>query len=280
MTHSDTSAVYAGIQSEIKRVKGMSKKRYVNTSFWRDDYISNLDPSEKLLFLYFLTNPDTNISGIYQIPVNIIAADTGFNREMVWKIIERFSKDGKIRYQHGWIAIKNFIKNQNEKSPQVIKGIENEITKAPKVLREWVQEGKTEGIDTLSHLDLDSDLNLDLDSDLIQAEEHPEEVIALTNRFYSQMQKPTKYVNKPPDLTKWYKPIHDLHRLDKIDYSLIEQVINFATTDPFWKTVIQSTGKLREKFGQLEIKMRGGQPQRSTLEDKRQKYKEMFDAVQ
>ena len=88
-----------------------------------------------------------------------------------------------------------------------------------------------------------------------ETEEHPEEVIALTNRFYSQMQKPTKYVNKPPDLTKWYKPIHDLHRLDKIDYSLIEKVIDFATTDPFWKTVIQSTGKLREKFSQLEIKM-------------------------
>ena len=89
----------------------------------------------------------------------------------------------------------------------------------------------------------------------VEIEEHPEEVIALTNRFYQQMQKPTKYINKPPDLTKWYKPIHDLHRLDKIDYSLIEKVIDFATTDSFWKTVIQSTLKLRHKFNQLEIKM-------------------------
>ena len=33
----------------------MSKKRYVNTVFWDDAYITNLDPSEKLIFIYLLT---------------------------------------------------------------------------------------------------------------------------------------------------------------------------------------------------------------------------------
>ena len=30
----------------------MAKKRYISTTFWRDEYVSNLDPIEKLLFLY------------------------------------------------------------------------------------------------------------------------------------------------------------------------------------------------------------------------------------
>ena len=37
----------------------MAKTRIINTRFWIDDYTSNLDPIEKLLFLYFLTNTAT-----------------------------------------------------------------------------------------------------------------------------------------------------------------------------------------------------------------------------
>ena len=35
----------------------MAKQRYINTKFWRDSYIEDLDPIEKLLFLYLLSNP-------------------------------------------------------------------------------------------------------------------------------------------------------------------------------------------------------------------------------
>jgi len=151
----------------------MAKKRYVNTLFWRDDYISNLDPSEKLLFLYFLTNTDTNISGIYQIPLKIVASDTGFDKEMIIKILARFEKNKKMIYRNGWIAIKNFIKHQNEGSPQVKIGIQRELENVPEMLKKWVLEDiniprygidtVSEGIDTLQHLDFDLDSDLDSD---------------------------------------------------------------------------------------------------------------------
>jgi len=38
------------------------KKRYISTKFWDDEFIVNLDPIEKLLFMYFLTNPLTNVA--------------------------------------------------------------------------------------------------------------------------------------------------------------------------------------------------------------------------
>lgn len=90
----------------------MSKKRMIDTKFWSDNYISELDPSEKLLFLYFITNPFTNICGIYEITLKQIALDTGFDKEMIFKILERFSKDGKIYYINGWVCVKNFSKHQ------------------------------------------------------------------------------------------------------------------------------------------------------------------------
>ena len=111
----------------------MSKKRYVETSFWDDYYISDLDPSEKLLFLYLLTNPATNIAGVYQILVKRIAADTGFDSDMVRKIMARFEEDEKMVYKDGWLVLINFIKHQKTGGPSVQKGIERSIKNAP----EW-----------------------------------------------------------------------------------------------------------------------------------------------
>jgi len=109
----------------------MAKQRMVNTRFWDDNYASNLDPIEKLLFLYFLTNTSTNISGVYEIPIKKVANETGIDKEMVEKIINRFSKDNKIFYKDGWVVIKNFIKHQNQKSPKVSKGIVEEFKNVP-----------------------------------------------------------------------------------------------------------------------------------------------------
>lgn len=123
----------------------------INTKFWDDDYTSNLDPIEKLLFLYFLTNTSTNICGVYEIPLKKIANETGIDKEMVVKIIQRFSKDGKVFYHNGWLCMKNFVKNQNQNSPKVKIGIQNEIMAIPKdIMDVFVSFGY--GIDTLSHL--------------------------------------------------------------------------------------------------------------------------------
>jgi len=119
----------------------MSKQRIINTKFWIDDYSANLDPIEKLLFLYFLTNPYTEICGIYEIPLKHIALETGIDREMVLKIIARFEKDKKVFYRKGWVAIQNFAKHQAN-NPSVSKGVERGLNAIPiSVLDELVQSG-------------------------------------------------------------------------------------------------------------------------------------------
>lgn len=132
----------------------MAKSRMINTRFWIDDYIGNLDPIEKLLFLYFLTNPATDICGVYELPLKNVALDTGIEKEMVIKILGRFDRDMKIFYRNGWVGIKNFVKHQSL-NPQVKKGIEIGLAKAPKEILDSLLVGS----DSLSHLNSNLNLN-------------------------------------------------------------------------------------------------------------------------
>lgn len=146
----------------------MAKKRWIDTKFWTDTFVINeLDPLEKLVYLYLITSPQSNICGIYELPIKVMAVETGIEKDNLSKVIlPRLEKAGKIKYMNGWVAIRNFIKHQNQKSPKVLAGIENELENAPKNLVSWVKNKRvSEGIDTLSHLDSDLDIDLDSDSD-------------------------------------------------------------------------------------------------------------------
>lgn len=90
----------------------MSKLRSINTHFWSDTYVLDLDPTEKLLFLYLLTNEQTNMLGIYELHIRRIAFDTGIDKDMVVKIFERFTKKDKAKYLDGYVILQNFIKHQ------------------------------------------------------------------------------------------------------------------------------------------------------------------------
>ena len=140
----------------------MSKKRYIDTKFWDDNYIIDKDPIEKLLFLYLLTNTLTNIIGIYEISLRRIAFDTGIDSEMVKKILERFEADLKIKYDNNWVAIRNFTKHQLN-NPKINTGIETLLKEVPEHFIEWVNID----YDRLSHLNTNTNTNTNLNTNLI-----------------------------------------------------------------------------------------------------------------
>lgn len=115
----------------------MAKNRYINTKFWDDPFIVECDPTEKLLFLYLLSNPLTSICGAYEIQIRRIAFDTGIDKDMVTKILSRFEAEGKVIYRHGWIAIRNFIKHQSV-NPSVQGGIQRELLSVPEDIKEFL----------------------------------------------------------------------------------------------------------------------------------------------
>lgn len=135
----------------------------VNTRFWNDSFISELNPLDRYLFLYFLTNDKTNICGIYEIPLKTISSETGLELSMLRTMLKRLR--GRIDYIKGWIVVKNFLKYQNTESPAIKKGIEVEMKKIPADILE-----KSIKFDTVYRPSIDGvgnpNLNLNLNSNL------------------------------------------------------------------------------------------------------------------
>ena len=107
----------------------MAKARLIHTKFWSDSWIVELNPLERYLYLYFLTNEHTNISGIYELPLRVIAFESGIDEDMLNKMLKRF--DGKIHYIKEWVCIKNFIKHQSSSSDRVKIGIKDALKQIP-----------------------------------------------------------------------------------------------------------------------------------------------------
>ena len=102
----------------------MSTQRYIDTSFWDDAWVQELDPSEKLLYIYFLTNPLTNIAGVYKLTTRRICFDTGFNVDTIKHILDKFANAEKVFVCGEYFIIKNFPKNQKwETSSKIKEGI-------------------------------------------------------------------------------------------------------------------------------------------------------------
>ena len=90
----------------------MGTQRYIDTSFWDDAWIQELDPSQKFLYLYLLTNPLTNVAGISELTIKRICFDTGFNSDTVKNILNVFEEADKVYNWGNYIILKNAPKHQ------------------------------------------------------------------------------------------------------------------------------------------------------------------------
>lgn len=195
----------------------------VNTKFWSDNFVSELNPLDRYLFLYFLTNEHTNISGIYELPLKTMAFETGIEIDMLKKMIKRLF--GKVFYVDGWICIKNFQKHQSSTSLTVKKGIEVEMARVPSKIR--VEIDKLYPMDTLSgdiiYLNLNSNLNSNSNSkvETLQSISKSEDIGLVIDAF--------KEVNQ--SYSKWFK--------NKTQRGACDRLIQKNTLDTVLKIILQ-----------------------------------------
>ncbi len=118
----------------------------VNTRFWSDEFIVELNPLDRYFFLYLLTNEHTTISGLYELPWRVMSRETGLEDEMLQKMFKRL--EGKVYHFDGWVWIKKFLNHQCI-NPSTKKGIERELSVVPDRIWLKLQENK-EVLDSLS----------------------------------------------------------------------------------------------------------------------------------
>jgi len=126
----------------------MAIYRKINTTFWSDPFICDLDPDKKLFYLYILTNERTKQCGIYDISKRQISFDLSININKVTENINFFSNNGKIMFSEltNEIAIKNWDRFNGSTSPKVVKCVESEL----KLIKNRVLIDYIYSIDTLS----------------------------------------------------------------------------------------------------------------------------------
>jgi hypothetical protein len=123
--------------------------RIIYTEIWQDDFFVGLNPDEKLLFIYYLTNESVNIIHLYKCGINRVKADTGIDTPIIQEAQRKFEKNGKIYFKNGYIFLRNASRFEK------YEGSKNEIAKSKlfarlsKDLIDWYIQITDTPIDTL-----------------------------------------------------------------------------------------------------------------------------------
>ena len=248
----------------------MATYRHIQTSFWQDDFILDLEPEEKYFYIYLMTNSKTTQCGIYELSKKVIQFETGYDMETIDRLINKFVEYEKILYSEetNEIMLINWMKHNASKSPKVVSKIEQEIknVKNYTLLDKFLSICKDLGypIDTVS---IEYPKTMDTETQKKEKENKNK------NKKYSR--KPKVYDedsvyfqlakllfdkilennpdHKRPNLQKWADDVRLMMERDNRTEEQIRYLIEWAQNDSFWKRNILSIAKLREKFDQLTL---------------------------
>lgn len=84
----------------------MAGYRQIHTKIWKDEWFIDLEPDEKLLFIYLFSNELGSIAGIYKIAKRVIMTETGLDMNFIKSALDKFQEAGKV-YSDGnviWIV--------------------------------------------------------------------------------------------------------------------------------------------------------------------------------
>ena len=224
----------------------MGTQRYISTGFWDDEWVQSLEPLERYLFVYLLTNTLTNIAGIYKITNKRISFDTGLQGDELEKMMGRFEASGKAYRKDGFIILPNWPKHQKWKTNANIKaGIETVLKGLPPEMISFLKDigylypmdSPSTPMDSPSTLSNYSDLDSNLDSDL----DIDSDLDGDSKPAHPDCGKP---VEKPKTTTTF-----DLHNLVKEKI----KAQGFYVDDPVVQKIIKAVSDTERITGKYDI---------------------------
>lgn len=117
----------------------MDVKRYLNTRIWADTWFENLAVDEKLVWIYLLTNQQTNLIGIYEIGLRRISNETGVEINRLQTVMERFANDYKAFHNGYFVVIPNALSHQTLANPNMEKSAMNIFDSLPDEIKKLLQ---------------------------------------------------------------------------------------------------------------------------------------------
>lgn len=160
----------------------MDVKRSINTRMWSDKWFEELTPSQKLLWIYLLTNQMTNMLGVYEISFRKISFETGLPGDTITKAFEGFERDRKAFYIDGFVVLTNWLKNQSLNSNMKVSALRT-FDLLPKSLRDRLKIKASEGFESLyKGFEMLSNIEKEIESEIESESSNPSE--PLFSSFY------------------------------------------------------------------------------------------------
>lgn len=215
----------------------MAVYRSIYISFWQDDFVLGLTPEEKYFYLYLMTNSQTNQAGCYEVSLRMMQVETGYNRDTIEKLINKFKEYQKIDYcfETKEILIRNWFRYSWTKSPKMVTCIKKDIKGIKnKLFKDLLNNILTQYLDGIENIQYE----YGIDTVYIQSRNNNNNNNNSNSNFNSnQKQENDIMSDKSDDI-----PIHS----EIVDYLNLKIKSNYKHTTPKIKQLINA--RLKEKF--------------------------------
>lgn len=124
----------------------MAGYRQIHTRMWSSDqWFADLPKGQKLLFIYLFSNERASVSGLYELPLRVIAFETGLSLDDEIKpALQAFAQADKVLYdfEKQVVWVRKMIKYQGSASPKVKNRIKADVAAVPDcpLKTQWLSE--------------------------------------------------------------------------------------------------------------------------------------------
>lgn len=257
-----------------------SKLRSVSTKFWSDPLVEDLEPEQKLLWLYLMTNDKTNMLGIYELSLKKMSFETGLTKKQIEVAFKVFAEHNKIDYKENHVIIYNFMKHQKfnpnmkrsavalfKELPAGVIGVELSIDNQDyKQAFETLYQAFTSVRKIETKVEVETQVEVETKtkklfvqvSDETELEKQEEKIaFAFWGLFKSNLESLGRNKSKNLDNAKvddWANTIRLMIEKDGVNVEQFQRLFKFLKVDKFEQANVQSVGKLRERFDNLYVK--------------------------
>jgi hypothetical protein len=114
--------------------------RIIHTKIWTDSFFASLQPVEKLVFIYYITNPAVNIIHLYECSDKQVIFDTGVDDPVLQKIKKNLSDNNKIKFFEGYVFLVNAYKYETYTGELSEKGKARAFGQLSSSVKKWYKE--------------------------------------------------------------------------------------------------------------------------------------------
>lgn len=226
------------------------KLRSIDTAIWQDKWFEDLDPESKLLFFYLLTNPQTNMLGIFELSLKRMAFDTGLKSEVVKASLQKFAQVEKVIHEDGFIVLTNFIKHQRYNKNMRI-GAGNDFNKLPLSFRTKILRNPSKGFERVRNgllkkeIEIESEIEVESES-FSESEKKEYDLPFKSDKFKNAWDK---LMNQPAWKTKTPESIEQtLTDLKKFEEDFALNLVNAGIRGSYKNIIFDETDRKYEKW--------------------------------